>query len=287
LHGVDTIGQYNLNTSTTTLGQGTAGQPLDILFGKTAGATLFWPGYSSSYEALQVKLNRHSSTFNVTTAFTYSKAMDYQADDDGAFDFYVGFNRNYARTDFDRTFIFNQSFVYSLPWGPGRTQLQGPLGYVLGGWLVGGVVTLESGTPVTITASGSSLNTPGETQTANQVGSVSFPHGINTGNQWFSQASFTQPTGVAFGTSGRNIFSGPGLFALNMSLSKNIPIRELFNIQVRAEAFNLTNTPEFSNPGGSLTSSTYGYVTGTLSSGTGVNGTGGGRALQLGVRILF
>jgi hypothetical protein len=51
--------------------------------------------------------------------------------------------------------------------------------------------------------------------------------------------------------------------------------------------FNLTNTPQFSNPQGSLTSSSFGYVTGTLSSGTGVNGTGGGRAVQLGAKVSF
>ena len=47
------------------------------------------------------------------------------------------------------------------------------------------------------------------------------------------------------------------------------------------------NTAEFSNPNTSITSSTYGYVTGTIGSGTGVNGTGGGRALQLGAKITF
>ncbi len=294
LHGVDTAAQWNLNTSTSALGAGTPGEPLDILFGKTAGATLFWDGFSSSYNALQVQLNRRSPTFNLTTSFSYQKAMDYQQGDDGILDFYINVPRNYARADFDRTFSFVQSYVVSLPYGPGRTQLHGPLGYVAGGWQFAGLLTLESGTPVTITASGSSLNTPGETQTANQVSSVSFPKGINVGNPWFSTSSFAQPTGVAFGSSGRNIFSGPGLFVINAALFKSIRIHERYGIELRVETFNLTNTPEFSNPCGgsgcnqaSLTSSTFGYVTSTLASGTGVNGTGGGRALQLGVKITF
>ena len=54
-----------------------------------------------------------------------------------------------------------------------------------------------------------------------------------------------------------------------------------------AETFNLTNTPQFSNPQGSLTSSTFGYVTGTLGSGSGAVGTGGGRVLQLGAKVSF
>ncbi len=138
-----------------------------------------------------------------------------------------------------------------------------------------------------ITASGSSLNTPGETQTPDQVAAVQILHGINTGNPWFSQASFVQPTGVRFGTTGRNLLSGPGLFALNLAFSKHFKMTERFDLELRAETFNFTNTPEFSNPQGSLTSSTYGYVTGTVGSGTGVNGTGGGRAMQLGVRVTF
>ena len=142
-----------------------------------------------------------------------------------------------------------------------------------------------TGTPFTITASGSSLNTPGETQTATQVASVQIEHGINTGNLWFNTSSFLQPTGVAFGTTGRNIMSGPGLFALNLSLFKNFRIRERANIELRAETFNLTNTPQFANPSASMTSSTFGYVTSTLGSGTGVNGTGGGRVLQLGAKV--
>jgi hypothetical protein len=298
LHGVDTVGQFNDNTtlSPSLLGTGTAGQPLNILFGKTAAATLFWPGFSSSYNALQVKVDRHSANFTVTTAFTYGKGMDYQNDDDSSFDFYVGFYRNYARTDFDRTLSFVQSYVYALPFGPSQAHLKsGPAAWILGGWQISGILSAMTGETtnnnsnnMTITASGSSLNTPGETQTANQVAPVQIFHGINTGNPWFSTSSFAQPTGTGvFGTSGRNIMSGPGLFSLNASLFKNIQIHERYQLQLRLESFNMTNTPEFNNPQTSLTSSTFGYVTGTLGSGTGVNGTGGGRAVQLGCKLTF
>jgi hypothetical protein len=93
---------------------------------------------------------------------------------------------------------------------------------------------------------------------------------------------------VAFGSSGRNILSGPGLFGLNLALSKTFKVTERIHAEIRGEAFNFTNTPQFSNPTTSLTSSsTYGYVTGTLGSGTGVNGTGGGRAVQLGAKVTF
>ena len=180
------------------------------------------------------------------------------------------------------------SFLLDVPYQLGRDINHGPQAWVLGNWQLSGVVTLLTGIPITtFGASGSSLNTPGETQTADQVAPVQILHGINVGNPWFSTCSFTQPTGVRFGTSGRNILSGPGLFALNLSLFKNFKIKERTTVELRAETFNFTNTPQFSNPSSGLTSSTYGYVTGTVGSGTGVNGTGGGRAVQLGAKVTF
>ena len=288
-HGVDNVATYNLNTNLTTLGGGSAGQPLNQLFKKTAGVTLYFAGFSSSYESLQMKLDRKVGTgLFLTTAFTWGKAMGYQSGDDGGLDFYINQQRNYARADFDREFVYSQSFNYRLPFGKGQHFLNsGPASWVLGGWQLSGIISLSSGTPMTFTANGTSLNTPGETQTADQVAAVQLLKGINVGNPWFSKSSFGQPTGIRFGTTGRNILSGPELFALNASLAKTFSITERFKAEIRAETFSLTNTPQFSNPSTSLTSSTYGYVTGTVGSGSGVNGTGGGRALQLGVKVNF
>jgi hypothetical protein len=289
IHGVDTAAQWGLNNPTNVLGGGSASQPLNILYGKTASDTEFWDGFSSSYNALQVKMDRHFGDLNVTTAFTWQKGMDYQTGDDGGLYWQIGAQRNYARADSDRTLSYVQSYVYQLPAGIGKKVLNhGAAAWILGNWQVSGVLSMLTGTPInTFGASGSSLNTPGETQTADQVAPLQITHGINVGNPWFSQASFAQPTGVRFGTSGRNIASGPGLFVLNASLFKSFRIRERASVEFRAETFNLTNTPEFSNPSTSITSSTYGYVTGTIGSGTGVNGTGGGRVLQLGLKVSF
>jgi len=286
-HGVRIPGQYNLNAGVV-IGAGTLGQPE---YPRTASATEFWQGFSSSYNALQVKLNRQfSNGLLITTAFTWGKGMNYQTGDDGAYDFYVDFERNYARTDFDRTLTYVQSFVYQLPWGRGRRWMSsGVVSSMLGGWELSGVVSAYSGTPLTITANGGQLNLPGANigQTADQVAPVQILGGINTGNPWFSTSSFAQPSGARYGTSGRNIFSGPGLFSLNLSLFKDFKITERWQFELRCETFNFTNTPEFGNPGASITSSSFGDVTGTLGSGTGVNGTGGGRAIQLGAKLTF
>lgn len=287
-HGVDSVATYNLNASTSVLGTGTAGEPLNILFGKTAAVTQYFAGFSSSYNALQVKLDRHFGGLTMTTAFTWGKGMGFQSGDDGGLTWEINTRRNYARNDFDRKLTYVQSFVYALPAGKGQKWLtSGPASYVLGGWQTSGVLTLTTGTPITLGASGSSLNTPGEAQTPNEIAPLQILHGINVGNPWFNPASFTQPTGVTFGNTGRNFFSGPGLYSLNLSLFRNIRVTERFKVELRAETFNFTNTPQFSNPATSITSSTFGVVTGTVGSGTGVNGTGGGRALQLGVKVIF
>ncbi len=286
-HGVDTVATYNLNAAAT-IGSGTAGEPLYQLYKRTAGTTLYFNGYSSSYNALQAKFDRRAHGLLVTTAFTWGKGMSYQTGDDGGLTFYIDPRRNYARTDFDRKFSFVQSYVYELPFGRGQKLMRdGLAATLLGNWQVSGVLSAYSGIPMTITASGGSLNTPGSSQTADQVAPVQILGGINVGNPWFSTASYAQPTGVRFGTSGRNSLSGPGFFGLNFSLFKNFEISERFKSELRLETFNATNTPQFANPQVSLTSATFGVINSTIGSGTGVNGTGGGRAVQLGLKLRF
>src|SRR5580658_6912385 len=135
-----------MNNPTTVLGGGTASEPLDALFGKTASATVIWAGASSTYNALQVKLDRRSATFNLTTSFSYQRAMDYQQDDDGSPLWLIGFNRNYSRADFDRHYARAELRLFASVW-TGRSQLHGPVNYLLGGWQIAGILTLESGSP--------------------------------------------------------------------------------------------------------------------------------------------
>ncbi len=76
-------------------------------------------GHSSSYNALQLKLDRRfSNGFAMTTAFTYGKALGYQSED-GGLTFYINGERNWQRLNFDRKFNYIQSFVYQFPFGKG------------------------------------------------------------------------------------------------------------------------------------------------------------------------
>ncbi len=289
-HGVDTPASPNLNAGQI-IGAGSAGQPFFAKYGTTAAVTQFFAGFSSSYNSLQVKFDRRFSRgFRMTTSFTWQKAMDFQSGDDGGLDFYAGqgIGRNYARADFDRTLNYIQSYIYELPFGQGRQFLShSALGKVVGGWQVSGVMSLRTGTPLTFTGSNSLNLGSGGTTTLNQVAPVQILDGINTGNPWFATASFAQ-TGVSNvqGSTGRNIWSGPGLFALNASLKRTIVVGERKFVDLKLETINATNTPQFSNPNTGF-GSNFGFITGTISSGTGVNGTGGGRVVQLGAKFAF
>src|SRR5262249_40802917 len=125
------------------------------------------------------------------------------------------------------------------------------------------------------------------TQTPNQIAPVEILHGINVGNPWFSTSSFATPVGPVFGSVGRHALSGPGMYGLNLSLFRRITLTERFRLEIRADSFNASNTPQFSNPSASLTAATYGAVTGTIGSGFGINGTGGGRSVQFGLKVSF
>ena len=139
-HGVDSVVAYNLNASLVA-GGGPASQPEYLFNKRTAGTTLYFAGYSTSYNSLQVKLDRRfSGSFSMTTAYTWGRGMGYQGGDDGGLDFYINQRRNYARNDFDRTHTFVQSYIYDLPFGPGKRWLtNGIAGQVIGGWRVTGI----------------------------------------------------------------------------------------------------------------------------------------------------
>jgi hypothetical protein len=297
-HGVDTGASVNLNPGLV-IGAGSAGQPYFKLFGRSVAETQFFQGFSSSYNSLQVKFDRRfASGLTMTTAFTWQKAMDYQSGDDGGLArWYINPQRNYARADFDRTLNFVQSYVYRLPFGKGEHFANhGPLAAVIGGWQTTAVLTMRTGSPLTFTdgAGSVSVNATGNTQTPDQIGAIDVLHGINIGNPWFDKTTFAHPQTPAqcgcpgvFGTMGRSAWSGPGQFRIDLGISRWITFNERWKMQIRADSYDFTNTPFFSNPQTDFNNSNFGYVTGTVGSGSGVNGFTAARSVQLAMKIQF
>ena len=302
-HGTRIDVAQNINQPTV-YGQSAAYDPLKIAFGKTAAVTQFFQGYSTNYQSLQVQLKkRFNKGFGFTSALTWGKAQNYQTGaQDGNLLFYAGpVHRNYSVADFDRKLNYEQTITYELPAGKDHHYFNtGVAAYALGGWKVSAIVSALSGLPFSITTSSA---TPGTTQTVNQIAPYQVTHSTVGGSAakptWFNPAAFTSaaactaysaanPVPCALGGTGRNQFRGPGYFSDNLSVFKNFPLfGEKVAMETRIDAFNLSNTPAFGLPGSTL-GSNLGKITTTLGSGVGnVNGVGGPRVLQAGVKISF
>ena len=303
-HGTRLGVSQNINLAPA-LNEGAAGYPLNVAFGKTASVTEFFLGYSANYQSLQAELNRHvGGNLYMTTSFTWGKAMDYATggDDDGGLYFWLDQRHSYAPADFDHRLNFEESLVWALPFGPHQRWLNsGATASIFGGWQLSGIVSAYTGLPMNITASGTSINTSGENQMANLTGGFQKLKGIGAGHNWFNTGPFSQPTGCtgavgtpcplvygqSIGNVSRNKFYGPGYIQNNASLFKTFSLHENWQVALRCDAFQLTNSPQFANPQGSFTSGTFGQVTSTVGSGTGINGIGGGRSVQFSATLRF
>lgn len=290
-HGVDTGASVNLNPGLI-LGAGSAGQPYFQKFGRTVAETQYYQGFSSSFHSLQVKFDRRWATgLTMTTALTWQKAMTYQSGDNGGLArWYINPQRNYARADYDRTLNWVQSWVYRLPFGKGRQFLtHGVASAILGGWQATSILTLRTGAPLTFTdgAGSVSVNATGNTQTPNLVAPISVLHGINLGNPWFDRSSFAPTTPGTFGNLGRAAWSGPGQFRLDSGISRTIRLTERWNMQLRADSYNVGNTSFFSDPQTDRNNANFAYITGTRGSGSGVNGFSSSRSVQFAMKIMF
>ncbi|MGA8670061.1 MAG: carboxypeptidase regulatory-like domain-containing protein [Terracidiphilus sp.] len=299
-HGTDISGSQNINLPST-YGGGNNSDPEFALFGRTAATNQYFLGFSSNYESLQAQLTKrfsHGLTF--ASAFTWGKGLGYISDDDGGLVFFINQRRNYAPTDFDRKFNYEQSFTYELPFGHGHQILNSGVGdAVLGGWKISGIISAVSGMPFTVTASGGTLNTPGTTQTASLTGNFHKLGGIGSSSPWFDPTVFSQPTGCTgqspcnnpgLGNAGRNQFRGPGYIQDNFSIFKRFTVYRETGLEIRVDAFQLSNTPQFGQPNvaGPNGASGFGTITSTLGSGQGsVNGIGGGRTLQGSAKFAF
>jgi len=244
---------------------------------------------TSNYNSLQVKFDhKWKNGFLLTTSYTWGKALAYRSDigaDDGAPSIYLDFRRNYSIESRNRLHTFVQSFVYELPFGKQKPFLAtGWASWILGGWGVSGVLTRMSGTPLHFIADGKLLSASGTTQTPIQIAPFRRLGGIDT-NLWFDPSSFVQPTTPgALGNMSRYAFTGPGFFNLDAAFFRNFPIGERAGLELRAEAFSITNTPQFSNPNASRTSPDFGHVTSVDTAG----GIGGGnRSIELSAKVTF
>jgi hypothetical protein len=251
------------------------------------GIFMVEPRFNSNYHSLQVSAtHRFSGDSEVQLAYTWSKNLtDNQTDRStapmNAFDIAA----EYGRAQLDRRHITTANFIYELPFYKNQNGLAGK---ILGGWQTSGIVTYQTGLPLTPTYSGFDPAGIGFLNPNSPAGGRPFVNGnpneggANTQNQWFNTTVFqtTTPSSAPAvpGNAGRGIIEGPRTFRVDFTLSKNIRFNESMRLQLRGEAFNLFNTTNFTTIAvAASTPSTFGRATAARDP----------RTLQFGVKFYF
>ncbi len=280
-------GFININASAP--GTGNAGRPL-AKFGIVSDLNNIMPYRDTTYNGLQAELRGRIASAQYGIVYTLSRTTNY-ADNDGnpRIQWMDAAELNKGPAGYDRTHNLQTYWVWDLPFGKARRWATGGIsGAIFGGWQVNGVMSIMSGTPVTITqGAAGNLNAGGSGQVPDQVkDAVEILGGIGTGNKYFDTTAFT-PVSIAagetqrFGNVPRNdSVRGPGFFNLDMGLFRTFNIAGNMKLQLRAEAINVLNHPNFGNPGGDIsTAGTFGVISSTTGTGE--------RNIRFGARLSF
>lgn len=224
-------------------------------------------------------------------SFTWSKTIDDSCGDldSCAPQTFTNFGIERGLSNIDQNYRLVLSGFYELPIGRGKHfghDWARSVDWVLGGWQFNAIYVLQSGLPFSVCVDG---NPGGNCVTrADLVGSPSISAGAVTPNLYFNTAAFVAPPTVTLGTfttytrpgdGGRNILRGPGSSNIDFSVFKNFALTETLKLEVRGQAYNLTNTPHFGNPNADLSQGNFGVITTTVPFSY--------RQLELGVRLTF
>ena len=210
---------------------------------------------TGNYDGLLTKLQKKfSNGVSFLGSYTWSHCMDLQseADNANAVHFYDRKSDD-GPCDFDYRHNFVFSSVAELPVGNGRrylSNLKRAEDYVLGGWNASGILRATSGAPFTMVIGEDIANTADNPQRPLQVGNPNPPGFQRSLNEWFDPSAFVDPAAFTYGNVGRNTMRSPRVVNVDFSLFKVFRWSESKNVQLRADAFNLLNHPQFPVPPG-------------------------------------
>jgi hypothetical protein len=221
---------------------------------------------ASTYHALEAKAEkRYASGLSILAAYTYSKLLDYgigsfagEALGATGFQNHYDLSAEWASSLLDQTHRYIMNAVYELPFYRGRN---GAAAKLLGGWQAGGIWMGFSGGPLGVTSAVNNTFSQGGGQRPNWNGTD--PCVANPAPQrWLDGGTFTVPPAYRFGNAPRT-FNGcrsDGTSQVDLTLTKNTRVRERWNIQFRAEVFNISNTPRFAPPNQNFGNPQFGVV---------------------------
>ncbi|MCX6592689.1 MAG: carboxypeptidase regulatory-like domain-containing protein [Acidobacteria bacterium] len=235
----------------------------------------------NSFNGLQASLNRSLKRgFMFQMQYLYGKVVDDNAGSGEGAEVMRSNCRSCdrARADFDIRQTMTANAVYELPWGKKR---------LWGGWAVSGFYFVRTGRPVNILVNRAQGTLPdGNTvnQRPNYAGGAVVLTDPNPG-AYLNRAAFAIPAAGTWGNLGRNVGQGPGLWQVDTALTKRTRITEQFNLEFRAETFNLFNRAQYGNPVNNFSNGTFGTILTTANDG--VTGQGTPRQFQFALRLNF
>jgi len=241
----------------------------------------------SSYHALLLRAEkRFESGWNFLGTYTFSKFQNNTNEggsvlgaEGGVYSNFYNRRADWGPSENDVRHRLTWSGVYELPFGKGKQFLSGSAwGHVIGGWGLGGILTIQSGAPFTVTTQVNSVFSAVGALRANVSSNPNLPNRQRTLARWFDTSVFSQPAPATFGNQGVNILRADGIINLNASLQRNFPMwSEQSKLQFRAEFFNFANHPNFGTPGRVFGGPGFGIV----------GSAGAARSVQLGLRLGF
>jgi hypothetical protein len=242
---------------------------------------LYAAGARSGYDALQMTgRKRLTEGLMFEGSYTYARAREIGMSHQNSYDV----EASWALASYDIRHRFVLSYLYELPFGQGRRFASGASGLVnalIGGWQFNGITTLQSGTPLAITANNTAGIFGARTQPNNNGADPRLSGPVEDRlNRYFDTTVYSQPAAFTFGN--EPIFSpvlrAPSLTNFDLSFFKNFDIRGAMKAQFRFEALNAFNTVQFSGPNTSVTSTSFGVITGQANAP---------RQLQFGLKLLW
>jgi hypothetical protein len=242
---------------------------------------LYAAGGKSRYNALQITgRKRLSQGLMFEGSYTFAKAEEIGMNHQDSYNL----EASWALASYDINHRFVLSYLYELPFGKDRRFFSNAAPVVnalIGGWQFNGITTLQAGTPLSITANNTAGIFGARTQPNNNGQDPRLDGNVEDRlNRYFDTTVYSQPAAFTFGN--EPIFSpilrAHGVRNFDLSLFKTFEIGARMRAQFRIEALNAFNRVQFSAPNTSVTSSSFGVITGQANAP---------RQLQFGLKMLW
>jgi hypothetical protein len=277
--GRNLILYYNLNgtalSAATAIPCPISGRSLGSCYPGISSVNLRDDNGKSQYDSLQIQLERRfSKGWQYIASYTFSKTKD---NGQGAFNNPAGglnYIEQYTTSLLDYPHVFSYESVYELPYGRGRqfgSDIPKALDLLIGGWQINGIFRAQSGNPFDVRVNNALVNVTGD------------PYTNDGSGRYLNRSAFSPAPAGTIGNLERNSLRSPATYQLNFGLLKNFNFTETAKLQFRAEAFNILNKTQLSNPNtdynNTNTQNGFGIIRGTSPFSN--------RQLQFGLRLEF